>query len=101
MAGKGNPKGVGKPKGATSHKAKAIQDMVTEALNNYSYGGGVGWLEKLRDTEPTAFATLVGKLMPKDVTVSGGEKPVETIQSLKESDKKLLEQFMLTKGVKL
>jgi len=61
--GKGTP-GPGRPKGIPNKTTTAVKEMILEALNNK---GGVEYLEKQADTNPTAFLTLIGKVIPLQV----------------------------------
>ena len=61
---KGNA-GKGRPKGAVNKTTAAIKEMVVQALDNK---GGVEYLEKQADENPTAFLTLVGKVLPLQVS---------------------------------
>lgn len=42
----------------------AIKEMIVQALENK---GGVEYLERQADSNPTAFLTLVGKVLPLQV----------------------------------
>lgn len=57
--------GMGRPKGAVNKTTKALKDMILEALDN---SGGVEYLQKQADANPTAFLTLVGKVLPLQVS---------------------------------
>jgi hypothetical protein len=75
--GKGNP---GKPKGATNKNNQAIRDMIAAALDQV---GGVDYLAA-RATDPktaSAFLSLVGKVMPIQVTGGDGDA-IKTITRL-------------------
>ena len=64
MAGKGSPKGVkqgGRKKGTPNKINAALKDMILEALNG---AGGVGYLQEQAEKNPAAFMTLVGKVLP-------------------------------------
>lgn len=61
--------GKGRPKGAVNKNTQALKDMILGALDNK---GGVAYLEKQADENPTAFLTLVGKVLP--MTVQGAGK---------------------------
>jgi hypothetical protein len=59
-------KGKGRPKGATNKATAAIKDMIVEALDK---SGGVEYLIKQASLNPTAFMTLVGKIIPTQANV--------------------------------
>ena len=61
-------KGPGRPKGSPNKTTAAVKDMILQALGNK---GGVKYLEKQADDNPTAFLSLVGKVLPLDVNASG------------------------------
>lgn len=56
--------GKGRPKGVQNKMTKALKEMILEALENK---GGVEYLERQADENPTAFLTLVGKVLPLQV----------------------------------
>lgn len=60
--------GKGRPKGAVNKTTAAVKDMILQALSNK---GGVKYLEDQADKNPTAFLTLVGKVLPLDVNATG------------------------------
>jgi hypothetical protein len=64
--GKGKA-GPGRPKGVPNKNTTAVKDMILQALSNK---GGVKYLEKQADENPTAFLTLVGKVLPLDVNAN-------------------------------
>jgi hypothetical protein len=61
--------GKGRPKGSQNKVTAALKDMILEALSNK---GGVQYLEQQADENPTAFLTLVGKVLPLQVSGEGG-----------------------------
>lgn len=63
QAGKGRPKGV--PNKATT----AVKEMILAAL---AEAGGIDYLVKQSESNPTAFLTLVGKVLPLQVTGEDG-----------------------------
>jgi hypothetical protein len=67
--GKGQP-GPGRPKGIPNKTTTAIKEMVIEAL---SKAGGVDYLHGQAATNPTAFLTLVGKVLPLQVNGAGAD----------------------------
>jgi len=64
QAGKGRPKGV--PNKATA----AVKEMVIQALHGAHKDGGVAYLKEQATKNPTAFLTLVGKVLPLDVNAN-------------------------------
>lgn len=72
MAGGGAKQGErrgGRQKGTPNKFTGALKDMVLEALND---AGGVDYLKRQADENPTAFLTLVGKVLPLQLS---GDKP--------------------------
>lgn len=65
--GDGTP-GPGRPKGSTNKSTKALKDMILAALDKK---GGEEYLMKQADENPTAFLTLIGKVLP---TTLAGDK---------------------------
>ena len=65
--GDGTP-GPGRPKGSTNKATKALKDMILSALDKK---GGEEYLMKQADENPTAFLTLIGKVLP---TTLAGDK---------------------------
>jgi len=61
FAGKPGP---GRPKGVPNKTTTALKEMILEALNNK---GGIAYLEGQADENPTAFLTLIGKVLPLQV----------------------------------
>jgi hypothetical protein len=61
--GTGKP-GPGRPKGSVNKTTAAIKEMVVQALDN---AGGVDYLVTQSRDNPTAFLTLVGKVLPLQV----------------------------------
>jgi hypothetical protein len=57
--------GRGRPKGSPNKIQAAVKEMIIQALENK---GGVEYLEKQADANPTAFLTLVGKVLPLQVS---------------------------------
>lgn len=68
--------GKGRRKGSVNKVNAALKDMILQALHNK---GGVVYLEAQAEENPTAFMTLVGKVLP--LTVSGPDgQPVQIQQ---------------------
>lgn len=57
-------KGKGRPKGVVNKNTKALKDMILTALSD---AGGIEYLVTQAQDNPTAFMTLVGKVLPLDV----------------------------------
>lgn len=53
--------GKGRPKGSPNKATAAIKDMIVQALDQ---AGGVEYLHTQSIANPTAFLTLVGKVLP-------------------------------------
>ena len=70
MAGIGRPKGGpklgGRVKGTPNKTTVELKTMILKALDN---SGGVDYLQRQADENPSAFLTLVGKVLP--LTVAG------------------------------
>jgi hypothetical protein len=75
MAGKGRPKTGGRQKGTTNKLTADVKAMVLEALDK---AGGVTYLLTQAQSNPNAFLTLVGKVLP--MTVAGDpENPLGVV----------------------
>jgi hypothetical protein len=61
MAGKGRPKTGGRQKGTTNKLTADVKAMILEALDK---AGGVDYLLTQAQSNPNAFLTLVGKVLP-------------------------------------
>lgn len=58
---------MGRPKGAQNKTTKAVKEMILAALDK---AGGEEYLLKQSEENPTAFLTLVGKVLPLDVNAN-------------------------------
>lgn len=63
--------GMGRKKGVPNRVTKLVRDMITQALDD---AGGVSYLvERAHDPKTaSAFLTLVGKVLPVQLTGDGG-----------------------------
>ena len=69
----GNGKaGPGRPKGSVNKVTGALKDMILQALAD---AGGVSYLVEQSTKNPTAFLTLVGRVLPLQVK-EGGDDPM-------------------------
>ena len=59
--------GKGRPKGSPNKVGKLLKDMILAALDE---SGGVDYLSVQARDNPTAFLTLVGKVLPLQVAGS-------------------------------
>lgn len=68
--------GKGRPKGSTNKLKGELKDMIRTALDE---SGGVEYLVTQAHTNPNAFLSLVGKIIPKDIKheVTGGKDPIK------------------------
>lgn len=57
--------GKGRVKGVPNKTTAALKDMILAALDRK---GGVDYLEAQAEANPTAFLTLIGKVLPLQVT---------------------------------
>jgi hypothetical protein len=68
--GKGGARpGAGRPKGSLDKGNALIREMIVEALDE---AGGVEYLQGVARSHPAAFLSLIGKVMPIQVTGEGG-----------------------------
>jgi hypothetical protein len=77
MAGKGQPKTGGRSKGTANKVTADVKAMVLDALDQ---AGGVAYLLTQAQSNPNAFLTLVGKVLP--MTVAGDPDAPLTIQAI-------------------
>lgn len=68
--------GKGRPKGVTNKNTRALKDMILTALSD---AGGIDYLVEQSKDNPTAFLTLVGKVLPLDVNNNHGGKVVAEV----------------------
>lgn len=68
MAGTGNPKTGGRKKGTPNKVNAALKEMILTALDE---SGGTEYLKCQAASNPTAFLSLVGKVLPMTVQGSG------------------------------
>jgi hypothetical protein len=61
MEKKAGNRGAGRPKGVSNKVTKELKEMILGALDDV---GGQDYLARQADENPTAFLTLVGKVLP-------------------------------------
>ena len=69
--------GKGRPKGSQNKSTAALKDMILAALDE---SGGVDYLTKQASQNPAAFLTLIGKVLPMQVSTPPGEAIVHRIE---------------------
>ena len=62
-------RGKGRPKGAPNKLNADVKNMILEALSG---AGGSAYLQRQADENPAAFMTLVGKVLPLQLTGENG-----------------------------
>lgn len=68
--GKGGARpGAGRPKGSVDKGNAAIRDLIVQALDDL---GGAEYLVSTAKSHPAAFLSLIGKVMPLQVTGADG-----------------------------
>lgn len=67
--GKGR-KGPGRPKGSQNKITRDVKDMILAALDK---AGGVNYLTRQATESPAAFMTLLGKVLPTQLTGADGK----------------------------
>lgn len=71
MAGRkpGTPKTGGRKKGTPNKVTRQLKEMILTALEEAHDDGGIGYLKQQAKDHPSAFLTLVGKVLP--MTLAG------------------------------
>lgn len=75
----GKRPGAGRPKGSLDKGNAALRDMLSKALK---LEGGVAYLRTLARNEPKAFASLLGKLLPLQVTGAEGRTLAQELATM-------------------
>jgi len=70
MANGGKREGAGRKKGVPNKLSSTVKEMVLGAL---SEAGGQSYLVEQSKSNPTAFMTLVGKVLPTEITGANGK----------------------------
>jgi hypothetical protein len=74
--------GKGRPKGSSNKTTAALKDMILKALDEADPKGSVAYLKKQAEDNPTAFLTLVGKVLPLQVNaeVEAGKRLAKIVR---------------------
>ncbi len=84
MAGLGGKReGAGRKKGVPNKQTRVLKDMILMALDGV---GGQEYLEKQAKKNPTAFMTLLGKVLPAEIKATHEGKVGFTIEIVKFGD---------------
>lgn len=78
MPRKTMPKGPGRPKGSKNKLTMDIKQMVIAALDK---AGGEKYLLKQANDNPNAFLTLLGKVIPTQIS-GDKENPLEIVHMI-------------------
>ena len=70
----GNP--LGRPRGARNKIPTEVRTMLLRALE---HAGGEDYLRQQAEVNPTAFLTLVGKLLPARLDAGSEQSPVTIV----------------------
>lgn len=68
--------GKGRPKGAANKTTRAVKDMILTALDEAHVDGAVAYLKEQAEKNPVAFMTLVGKVLPLQLTGDPDGTPI-------------------------
>lgn len=60
-------RGLGRKRGVPNKFTGTLKEMILKALDDADPDGGTGYLTKQAKENPTAFMTLVGKVLPMTV----------------------------------
>lgn len=75
--------GPGRPKGSTNKTTRILRDAILEAASAVGHDGKgreglTGYLKRVAERDIKAFATLLGKVLPMQITGEGGG-PVQAV----------------------
>ena len=76
--------GAGRPKGVPNKMTRDIRKAVMDA---FAKGGGADWLRKQMAENPTAFMTLLGKVLPTQITGTD-DGPIEVAAVIEQARKR-------------
>ena len=65
---KGKPKTGGRRPGVTNKTTALLKDAIIQAAENVGNGSLTAYLERQAEEQPAAFLTLLGKVLPLQVT---------------------------------
>ena len=81
----GKREGSGRKKGVPNKVTALLKDQILQALDEL---GGVAYLVKLAKENPTAFSTLLGRILPTQVTgPDDGPVQISVAETLRSADR--------------
>lgn len=85
MAGKGDPRTGGRARGTVNHTTAEVKQMLLDSLHDKKVGGKK-WLVKLALTDPRSYASLISKLIPRDIVaeIRGGDDLINAIHNARD-----------------
>lgn len=92
MSGVAGKRGPGRPKGAPNKTTALLKDAIVKAAEAVGEDGRgkdnlVGYCKKLAKEEPKAFASLLGRVLPMQVTGEGdGPLKIQIIRYADDQD---------------
>jgi hypothetical protein len=75
--------GKGRPKGVPNKNTTLLKDMILQALSD---AGGPDYLKKQANKNPTAFLTLVGKVLPMQLQ-GDAENPLTFVDATQDAER--------------
>ena len=80
VKGQSRPAGAGRKSGSQNKATTAVKAALLRALESESEDGGEAFFASLRESDPKTFAALVGKLIPTEQQVTGGDVPIVVLR---------------------
>ena len=79
----------GRARGTPNRVSRLVREAIVEAAalvgeDGEGAEGLVGYLKLLAVTEPRAYASLLGRVLPYQITVDDGPQPLATVEELAE-----------------
>ena len=74
--GQPRPENAGRKKGSTNRMTVALKDLIMGALAD---AGGQAYLSEQAAKNPTAFLSLVGRVLPLQVKEGGADPAMRTV----------------------
>lgn len=84
---------LGRPRGSPNKLPATLKEMILKALND---AGGQKYLRIQAEKNPTAFMTLLGKILP--LTVAGDRNNPIT-HTISQSDSELINRYLEQRGI--